>query len=81
MKYLLLFAVGFGLDFIWAAYTAQVAAKRALPAAVWSVGIYLVGGFSAISYIEDHTALVPLALGSFFGTYVAVRHDRNRTSD
>lgn len=77
MKYVLLAILGFGLDYIWALYTAAVAAKKPLPSAVWSVGIYLAGGISVISYTEDHWTLVPLIIGSFFGTYTAVRREAN----
>lgn len=73
LKFVGLFGLGVGLDFIWAAYTLAVSAKRPISAAFWSVGIYLVGGVSAISYIGDHRALVPLAAGSFVGTYIAVK--------
>ena len=78
VKYLFLFGLGFVLDFVWAAYTKAVAGNRALAGASWSVGIYLLGGVSAISYIDDHWALLPLAAGSFLGTYVCLKRSETK---
>lgn len=59
-------------DFIWAEYTKAVAAKTAIVAGLWAIGIITVGGFATISYVADHWLIIPAAIGAFCGTVISV---------
>ncbi len=70
---IIVFAIMTALDFVWARYTAAVTDKRRLAAALYSGAIVGLGGFSTISYVDNHWMLIPAVAGALFGTYLAVR--------
>ena len=72
MKPFLVFVALFTLDFVWARYNICTTSGKALKAGYYSVIIILLGGFSVISYTEDHWMLLPAAAGAFCGTFVDV---------
>lgn len=74
MNYLLMFLVMLALDFCWARYTRYAAHKKSWQAACYSVGIMLFGAVTVIGYMEDRWMLIPLILGSFLGTFLAVEY-------
>lgn len=59
-------------DIAWALYTAQIADKRPLGAAAWSVLIVLVGGVNTLAIVHDPRYLTATSLGAFAGTYTGV---------
>lgn len=72
------FAIGSVLALVWACYTHYAAKSRAVLAALWGGGIYVLGCFSAISYVEHHWLAVPLGLGDMLGTYVTIKFLKDR---
>ena len=61
------------LDYIWAMYTIYLVAKRPALAGLFASGIMLVNSFLTLGYVNDPTLIMPLMLGAFVGTFLAVR--------
>lgn len=72
LPYVIVFAAMFALDFVWAYYTRAIQRHAALPAALWAVGIIVLGGIGQIGYVNDPVLLIPAALGAFGGTFAAI---------
>jgi hypothetical protein len=68
-----MFVLSFCVDVVWARWSLHVAAHHRWRASAYSVGIVLLGAVSVIWYIEDHLLLIPIAAGSFIGTFIAVK--------
>jgi len=73
MTYLLMFFVTVLVDVVWARWAQHTAAGHPWRASCYSVGIVLLGALTVIWYIDDHWLLIPVALGSFVGTFIAVK--------
>lgn len=78
MKYVLTFCLMILLDYGWAKYISNVSAKKALPASLWSVTIYLIGAVLTLLVVEDHAIIIPATLGTLTGTYVAVKRESKK---
>ena len=61
-------------DFIYAIYYIFVSKKKAFMASNAAVALYLIGSFSTIAYLGNYLYLVPIILGSYIGTYIAVKY-------
>lgn len=72
MKYALVFVFMVLVDIVWAEYTKAVTASRPFVAGIWTMGIIVFGAFPTIAYVNDHTMLIPAALGGFCGTYLSI---------
>lgn len=70
----LAFLAMFALDVVFAPYIAAVAAKQAVAASVWAAGISFCNVFVAVSCVKDRRLVVPVVLGAFAGTWVAVTY-------
>jgi hypothetical protein len=71
------FSVMFALfltDICWTFYLVETAAKKAVPAGMWSAIIIATGAFAITGYIEDHRLIVAAMLGAFLGTYVTLKY-------
>ena len=64
------------LDWFWAYYTLYVVERRASLAGLYAAGIALCGALTVILYIDNHWMIVPTALGSYVGTWFAVKSKR-----
>lgn len=71
--WLLYFLGGGVLALVWACYTHYAAKRRPVLASLWSGGIYAIGCWSAISYVQTHWLAVPLGLGDIVGTYLTLK--------
>lgn len=60
------------LDVIWAKYTIALAARDKLWAPIWSMLIPALAGYATIQFVEEPWLLIPVALGSFVGTRLAL---------
>lgn len=78
MMYVFMFLVMVALDYVWARYTQHIAAfpPRPYRAACYAVGIMLLGAITVLGYTEDHWMLIPVGLGSFVGTFIAVKYGK-----
>lgn len=77
----LVFIAALAVDFAWTKYITASAAKLPHTAAFWSMSIILLGAFSVVSYTQNPWMLVPVALGAYASTYLAVwREKRTQTT-
>lgn len=68
MTYLLIFAVMFALDVVWAWYTAALVAKRPGAASSWASAITALSGINTVSFVHDPWLILPAMAGAFVGT-------------
>lgn len=60
------------LDFVWARYTASIAEKRRVPAALYASLITLFNGTLILS-LKNPWMMIPAVLGAFVGTFFGVK--------
>lgn len=72
MSYFVVFAGTFLLDVMWTLYVRGAAAGHPQRAGLASIGITLCSGMVTLEYIQDHTLLVPAALGAYGGTLLPI---------
>lgn len=65
-------------DIAWTKYFIEVSNKKAVAAASWSAGIVAIGAFTVISYTMNHWLTVAAVAGSWVGTYLTVRREKNK---
>lgn len=63
------------VDAMYAYYTIVVTKKRPLAAASVGALMHFLIAFGVLSYVQNYLYIIPLALGSFVGTYLVVRYD------
>lgn len=63
------------IDAMYAYYTLAVTRKRPLTSASVGALMHFLIAFGVLNYVENYLYVVPLALGSWVGTYLVVRHD------
>ena len=59
-------------DILYALYVICVSQKRALAASFVSSVLYSLGAYGVMNYTHNALYLIPLGLGAFLGTYIAV---------
>ena len=72
----LLFVAYCAIDWLFTIYTISIVARRGLRAANVGVGIYLLNAYGILNYVTDWRYLIPLAAGSWVGTYFSVWHEK-----
>lgn len=70
----LVFVVYIFFDILYALYVICVSKQRAVAASFVSSALYSLGAFGVMSYLNNPWYLIPLALGAFIGTYIAVKY-------
>lgn len=73
LQFFLVFLSLIAVDICWTFYIANVNAKHAVKAALWSASIMLCGAFATISYVHDKRLLTAAILGALVGTFAAVK--------
>jgi uncharacterized membrane protein (DUF485 family) len=68
------FVVYVVFDILYALYVIFVGQKRAVAASVTGAMLYSLGAVGVMSYTHNALYLVPLSLGAFVGTYIAVKY-------
>lgn len=63
------------IDAMYAYYTIAVTKKKPLASASVGALMHFLIAFGVLNYVENYLYIVPLALGSFAGTYLMVRYD------
>ncbi len=61
------------VDGMYAYYTLVVTEKRPVKAATVGALMHFLIAFGVLSYVQNYLYIIPLALGSWIGTYVVVR--------
>ena len=62
-------------DWLFTICADAIIKRKKLLAANAGLGMYIVGAFGVISYVEDWRYIVPMCLGGWIGTYVSVWHE------
>lgn len=73
MIYVAVFLAFAVLDFCWARYTKALNENRPVHCANWAAVLPVLGAVGVVSYVTDHWALIPVALGSWVGTFASLR--------
>lgn len=63
------------LDGMYAYYTVSVTKKKPFVSASVGASMHFLIAFGVLNYVENYLYIVPIALGSFIGTYLVVRYD------
>lgn len=71
---LTVFVVYVVFDVLYALYVICVSRRQAIAASLISSVLYSLGAFGVMSYLQNAWYLIPLALGAFLGTYIAVKY-------
>jgi hypothetical protein len=79
--YVAAFVATCGMDFLYVAYLQAVAAKRGGLAGLFSATWHTASILSVGLVIHDKRYIVPIALGSFLGTYVTVKRGVAKAED
>jgi len=61
------------LDGMYAYYTLAVSEKRPLQAATSGAVMHFLLALGVLSYVQNYLYVIPLALGSWIGTYIVVK--------
>lgn len=77
LKALLIFAAVFCTDWLWASYIINTAKKNVTKSSVLSGLIVGIGAFTTITYVEDHTMIIPAVIGGMLGTVVGVKYNKD----
>lgn len=64
-------------DILYALYVLCVSRQQAVAASLISSALYSLGAYGVMSYLHNAWYLIPLALGAFVGTYLAVKYMSN----
>jgi hypothetical protein len=70
----LVFVVYVVFDILYALYVIFVGQKRAIAASCTGALLYSLGAVGVMSYTHNLLYLIPLSLGAFVGTYIAVTY-------
>lgn len=66
------------IDALYALYTLFVVDKRPFASASIGALMHFLLAFGVINYVQNFLYVIPLAIGSFCGTYVVVRYEKNK---
>lgn len=72
---LLIFFAYMLTDALYAYYTLLVTRKRPIASASVGAMMHFLIAFGVLNYVQNYLYLIPLALGSWLGTYLVVTHD------
>lgn len=75
---LLVFIAYILVDALYAYYTIQVTKKSPYTAASAGACMYFLLAIGVLNYVENHLYLIPLALGSWIGTFVIVKREQDK---
>jgi hypothetical protein len=64
------------VDALYAYYTLQVTKKNPYAAATSGALMYFLLAIGVLNYVQNYLYLIPLALGSWIGTFIVVKRER-----
>lgn len=65
------------VDGMYAHYTLQVTKKKPFSSATTGALMHFLLAVGVISYVQNYLYLIPLAIGSWIGTFLVVNRERN----
>jgi hypothetical protein len=72
----LIFSAYILIDGMYAFYTQSIVKKRAAVSATTGALMHFLIAFGVLNYVQNFWYVIPLALGSWLGTYLVVKYDR-----
>lgn len=76
VRFLMVFGASFLSDICWAFYFIKIASQKAIAAGLWGASVIILGSMITISFVDDHTLLIPSVLGAFVGTFLTVKYSK-----
>ncbi len=74
----LIFVAYIIIDALFVSYTYLVVKKDPAMAATVGAGMYFLMAFGVINYVNNFLYVIPLVAGSWLGTYLVVRYERDK---
>jgi uncharacterized membrane protein (DUF485 family) len=65
------------VDGMYAYYTLQVTKKKPYSAATIGALMHFLLAVGVLSYVQNYLYLIPLAIGSWIGTFIIVKREQN----
>lgn len=65
-------------DALYAHYTLSVAERKAISAANTGALLHFMLALGVLSYVENYLYIIPIAIGSWFGTYILVARNKRK---
>lgn len=76
---LLIFVAYFVVDALYAHYTLSVTKRKPFAAATTGSFMHFILAFGVLSYVQNFLYVIPLAIGSWIGTYIVVEKERRKS--
>lgn len=73
-----MFVAYFIYDWLYAHYTLSVANLKSTSAATFGAILYTISAFGVLNYVENLLYIVPMVLGGWFGTYWAIKKEKEK---
>ncbi len=64
------------VDGMYAYYTLRVAEKKPFAAATTGALMHFIIAFGVLNYVQNYLYLIPLAIGSWIGTFIVVKRNK-----
>lgn len=64
------------VDAMYAYYTISVTKKKPITSASVGATMHFLIAFGVLNYVQNYLYVIPLAIGSWIGTYFVVRYDQ-----
>ena len=77
---LIIFAAYIIVDGMYAYYTIQVTKRKPFSAATTGALMHFLLAVGVLNYVQNYLYLIPLALGSWIGTYIVVKKNNTKHS-
>jgi hypothetical protein len=71
-----LFVLQIFVDASYCLYTMAVSDRKPARAATIGAGMHFLMAFGVVSYVKNYAYVIPLAAGSWVGTYIALKFDQ-----
>ena len=75
---LIVFLAYLAVDALYAQYTLNVVKFKSRSAATLGSLIYIIIAFGVLNYINNYLYIIPLAFGSWIGTFIVVEQARRK---
>lgn len=77
---LAVFVAYFIVDALYARYTLHVNQYKASSAATTGALMHFILAFGVLNYVQNYLYVIPLAVGSWLGTYAMVRLEKHKST-
>lgn len=77
---LILIGVYIVIDGLYAHYTIQISKRRPVAAATTSGLMHFLMAVGVLNYVNNFLYIIPLAIGSWIGTFLVVRYHHSKES-